>query len=238
LLKTSALDQETFERAVGFPDTYFASSYATWLDWFQNLEGLHFNLRTLGAVFELGCGTARLLRCLRSIEGVRLIGSDINPDCISWCIQNVPGPEYYVNELTPPLPFAADAAFDLVYASSVFTHIPLELQGPWLKEIYRILRPGGFFLCTVLGRHHQRLMLAAEDLARLRAEGHFTLTSADQKASLSTQLGGSGWDVFQTRSEVIRVFGAFFQLHDYMPGRNQDLLILQKDRFTAVGRDR
>jgi SAM-dependent methyltransferase len=229
LLKTSALNQETFEKfVVAFPDDYFASIYATWLDWFQKLESSRFNLRAVGSVFELGCGTARLLRLLRSIEGVRLVGSDTNPDCINWCMRNVPGPEYYVNELSPPLPFLEDAAFDLAYAYSVFTHIPLELQGSWLEEICRILRPGGFFLCTVLGAAHQKLMLTAEDLAQLRAEGHLTFASADQRASLSTQVGGSGWDVFQTRSEVIRAFGAFFQLHDYVPGSNQDLLILQR----------
>jgi SAM-dependent methyltransferase len=130
-------------------------------------------------------------------------------------------------DLEPPLEFAEDRAFDLVYAYSVFTHIPLELQPAWLDEMRRILRPDGFFLCTVLGESTRRQMLGPGELAELRRTGHLTLTSSDRRASLSTQAGGSGWDVFQTRAEIIRVFGSVFRIRDYVPA-SQDLLILQR----------
>jgi SAM-dependent methyltransferase len=226
VLKTAVLHRSQLTQP-DYPDLYFAGGYMTLLDWLGRLEAVGFNLRTVGAIFELGCGTARLLRHFRGIRGIRLVGSDTNPDCITWCRDQIAGPEYHCNEVTPPLPFAADNVFDLVYAFSVFTHIPTDLQDDWLHEIRRILAPGGFFLCTVLGEHLQNRMLGPDELAKLRSDGHFTLTSTDSKASYSTQVGGSGWDVFQTRAEVIRVFGTAFRILDYVPGV-QDLLVLQK----------
>ena len=226
VLKTAAVDRSQITQR-DCPGGYFAGGYMTVLDWLSRLEAFGFNIRTVGGIFELGCGTARLLRHFRGIGGIRLVGSDTNPDCIAWCRQHILGPEYHGNEVTPPLPFAADNDFDLVYAYSVFTHIPKDLQANWLREIRRILSPGGFFLCTVLGEHMQKRMLGPEELAQLRTHGHLTFTSTDSRASYSTQVGGSGWDVFQTRAEVIRAFGAVFRMRDYVPGV-QDLLILQK----------
>jgi SAM-dependent methyltransferase len=234
MLKTAVRDRSQLTQR-DYPERSFAGSYMTLLDWLGRLEAVGFNLRTVGAIFELGCGTARLLRYFRGIRGIRLVGSDTNPDCIAWCRDNIVGPEYHCNEVTPPLAFASDNDFDLVYAYSVFTHIPTDLQSAWLQEIWRILSPGGFFLCTVLGEHVQSRMLGPEEMARLRADGHLTFTSTDSRASYSTQVGGSGWDVFQTRAEVIRVFGAMFRIVDYVP-EVQDLLILQRPVWDYRGR--
>ncbi len=41
-----------------------------------------------------------------------------------------------------------------------------------------------------------------------------------------TQLMGS-WDVFQTREQVLKSFGAVFEVKDYLPG-DLDLLVLRK----------
>ena len=226
IAKTAALNEQELEKQSN-ADVYFETGYYSVLRLFKILDHFGINPRTIGSIFELGCGTARLLRHFRCIDGVRLVGSDVNLEMIEWCKNNLSGMEFYDNELTPPLSFAEDDSFDLMLASSVFTHIPLDTQGLWLQEMKRILRPGGIFICSVLGQNHASLLLDSEEIAELNKTGNFTLTSDDSKATFSTRVGGSGWDVFQTRAEVIRVFGSFFQIVDYIPG-GQDFLVLRK----------
>lgn len=237
-LMTKAFDQASFERP--YTDNhFFFDSYCHLLYFLQLLSRFSFNLRITGAVLEFGCGSARLLRLLRCIEGLRLVGADANPACVEWCKENVPGPEYYANELAPPLSFAEDGSFDLVLAYSVFTHIPLDLQIAWLKELRRVLRPGGMFVCTVLGCGSSREMLDPEGCDRLNKEGALTLSADDPRASLSTQVIGS-WDVFQTRHQVIRNFGSVFCIREFLPAiyapMGQDILVLQKPLQETQGK--
>ncbi len=226
IAQTAALDEQELERQCN-TDVYLETGYFEVLRLFRILNHFSINPRTIGSVYELGCGTARLLRHFRYINGVRLVGSDVNSQMIEWCQANLPEMEFYHNELTPPLTFAQDNSFDLILASSVFTHIPLETQELWLAEMQRILRPGGIFICSVLGQFHLNTLLDTEEIQKLQSEGSLTLTSDDSQATYSTRIGGSAWDVFQTRAEVIKVFGSFFQILDYIPGV-QDFLVLRK----------
>ncbi len=215
IMKTAVLVKEEAAWSLD-ANNYFEQGFRQLYTWFTLLEPYGFNPRTVGAVFELGCGSARLIRHLRCMRGVRLVGSDLVPEQVEWCKANVPGVEFYVNQLDPPLSFAKDNTFDLAFAASVFTHIPLETQEKWIHEMYRILRPGGFLVCDVLGHYHQGRMLDAEDMKKFEEQGNFTLTAKDKKASLSTQLIGS-WDVFMKRGEFLRVFGKEFEVIDYLP---------------------
>ena len=226
IAKTAALNEEELDKQSN-QDIYLETGYHEVLRVFKILEHFAINPRTIGSIYELGCGTARLLRHFRCIDGVRLVGSDVNSEMVEWCQANLPEMEFYHNELTPPLNFAEDNSFDLMLASSVFTHIPLDTQELWLAEMERILRPGGIFICSVLGNFHTSVLLSSEEQQELRKQGSFTLTSEDSQATYSTRVGGSAWDVIQTRSEVIRVFGSYFQIVDYIPGV-QDFLVLRK----------
>ncbi|WP_019508439.1 trans-aconitate 2-methyltransferase [Pleurocapsa sp. PCC 7319] len=226
IAKTAALNEQELARQSN-SDVYFETGYYSVLRLLKILEHFSINPRTIGSIFELGCGTARLLRHFRCMDGVKLVGSDVNPEMIEWCRANLPEIEFYQNELVPPLNFAEDNSFDLMLASSVFTHIPLDTQELWLAEMQRILHPGGIFICSVLGQNHASLLLGSEEMQKLKTDGSFTLTSDDDQATYSTRVGGSAWDVFQTRAEVIRVFGSFFQIVDYIPG-GQDFLVLRK----------
>jgi predicted SAM-dependent methyltransferase len=125
------------------------------------------------------------------------------------------------------LDFAEDESFDFVYAQSVFTHIPLELQKPWIMELRRILRPEGMLICNVIGSYHTNVMLNAEEQATLARDGHLTLDAKHPRASYSTQVIGS-WDIFQRRDEVRKAFGAAFDILDYGMGQGLDLLILRR----------
>jgi SAM-dependent methyltransferase len=210
------------------PDEYFAGGYLGTLMHLETVEQFGFDLGKVKAVLDFGCGAAKNTRLLRGIEGVRLVGTDVNAAQIEWARKHVPGVAFHVNDLEPPLRFAEEDSFDLVTAASVFTHIPLNLQRRWLEEIRRILRPGGYFLCTVAGAHHIGIQLSPELKGRLRSEGHVTLGPDDAGVSYATKAARS-WDVFQTREEVLRSFGSVFEVLHYSASENaQDNLVLRK----------
>ncbi len=209
-------------------DGYFAGGYLGVLGLLETVERFGFDLRTAKAVLDFGCGAGKNIRLLRGIQGVLPVGTDVNAAQIDWAQKHVPGVEFHVNEFEPPLRFAEDNSFDLVNAASVFTHIPLHIQGPWLKEIRRILRPGGYFICTVAGEYHIRIQLSPELQRRLSEVGHVTLTPEDAGVSYATKAAGS-CDVFQTREAVLRSFGSVFEvLHYSALAVGQDNLVLRK----------
>jgi SAM-dependent methyltransferase len=227
VVQTSLLhEQDILEKAD--PEGYFAGGYLGTLMHLETVERFGFDLGSAHAVLDFGCGAAKNTRLLRGIRCMRVVGTDVNDAQIDWARKHVPGVEFHVNELEPPLRFAEDDTFDLVTAASVFTHIPLDLQRPWLEEIRRVMRPGGYFLCTVAGAHHIDVQLPPELRQRLQREGQVTLTPEDPGVSFATKAAGS-WDVFQTREEVLHSFGSVFDVLHYSALEGaQDTLVLRK----------
>jgi SAM-dependent methyltransferase len=101
-------------------------------------------------VLDMGCGCGRVLRQWREERGVDFYGTDYNPVGVQWVRENLTYVQADTNELAPPLRYP-DNFFDAVYAISVFTHLPEELQRPWMEELSRVLKPGGILLATLLG---------------------------------------------------------------------------------------
>lgn len=99
-------------------------------------------------VLDFGCGSGRVARHLLG-TGAELSGCDIHRESIAWLTEHLPGLRAFANDYAPPLP-VADHAFDLVYATSVFTHIS-EHWAAWLLEVHRVLAPGGVFVSSWLG---------------------------------------------------------------------------------------
>ena len=54
-----------------------------------------------------------------------------------------------MNPLHPPLVYPGEA-FDLVYAFSVFTHLPESIQFSWMRELSRVLKAGGYLAISTL----------------------------------------------------------------------------------------
>jgi SAM-dependent methyltransferase len=228
LIETEALMRQDDIRKRATAEWYFGSGYEEARAILAAVEEYGFDLSRLGAILEFGCGSARVLRHFRVVSDLELTGADANPKPLDWNRGNLPGIKFQDNGLEPPLSFA-DASFDLIYALSVFTHIPLELQSSWLQELGRVLRPGGYLLCTVHGDRYAS-QLNEHDHERLRQDGAVTLDAENPRASYSSQVLRS-WDVFQSREEVRKNFGAFFQLLCYTDepfANGQDLLILRK----------
>ncbi|MBI3877362.1 MAG: class I SAM-dependent methyltransferase [Verrucomicrobia bacterium] len=97
-------------------------------------------------VLDLSCGEAEILDKLK-VLGCRVQGTHYRDD--DYIVQNrarFSGIPITTNvDLHKPLPFE-NARFDVVIMSEVIEH--LEWHGNVIHEAGRILRPGGFLLCT------------------------------------------------------------------------------------------
>lgn len=109
-----------------------------------------FNIGEFDSILDFGCGCGRVLRQWRSLVGPTLYGSDCNPRLVKWCQESLPFAKVSRNDSDSNLGYE-DAAFDFVYAISVFTHLSESAQRFWFEEIARVLRPGGCLLVSVYG---------------------------------------------------------------------------------------
>jgi len=100
-------------------------------------------------VLDFGCGCGRVSQFFVN-EVAQLHSSDVDSTAIAYLKKAFPGIRTHVNGAVPPLP-CADSFFDVVYSWSVWTHLPYESQELWLKEMVRILKPGGVALITTQG---------------------------------------------------------------------------------------
>jgi SAM-dependent methyltransferase len=178
-------------------------------------------LEGMQAVLDFGCGCGRVLRHLPA-TGPRLHGCDYNHELIAWCRSNLPAGDYRVNELVPPLHWP-DASFDLVWALSVFTHLPEELQRRWMTDLQRVLKPGGMLMVTTQGAHYVGQLTPDE---RVRYE------RGDLIVRYSEAPGTNLCTAFHPEAYVRGAFTDGFELAEFVPGGAignpfQDLIVLR-----------
>jgi SAM-dependent methyltransferase len=133
-----------------------------------SLQRASVSLESLRAVLDFGCGCGRVIRHLAPLSGARFYGTDYNLRLVLWCRRNLPFAHFGLNGVRPPLPYP-DRSFDFIYAFSVFTHLPEDLQRAWLFELGRVLAPGGHLLITTHGEAYVRFHLGEADRARFAA---------------------------------------------------------------------
>jgi SAM-dependent methyltransferase len=116
-------------------------------------------LDSFDRILDFGCGCGRIL-LWRLADRCELFGTDIDAEAVEWTAANLPFAHLDRNGQFPPLPYP-DAHLDLVFSSSVFTHIDERSQDLWLAELRRVTKPGGYLLLTVHGerafRHAQEV---------------------------------------------------------------------------------
>jgi SAM-dependent methyltransferase len=115
---------------------------------FAKKNGLEFG--AFGKVLDFGCGCGRVMRQWSKVAGPKFYGVDYNPKLIEWCQANLRFAEFAVNHSISPLKFV-DETFDFIYSISVFTHLTESDQRFWMRELVRILKPGGHLIITVHG---------------------------------------------------------------------------------------
>jgi SAM-dependent methyltransferase len=181
------------------------------------------SIESFTKILDFGCGAGRVMRHWSNLHGPRLHGADYHPDLVSWCKTNLPFAEFQVNGVDRRL-VAEDETFDLVYALSVFTHLPEALQAFWIEELTRVLRPGGFLFITTHGRYYLE-QLSHEERARFEA-GQLVVRG-------STRKGSNDCAAFHPESYVRSKLAEKLALLDFIPegalgNPRQDVILLQK----------
>ena len=189
----------------------------------DTLQRNNLPIENFHTMLDFGCGCGRVIRNWRSLHGVNIYGSDYNHELIAWCDENLDFAHFDSNDLAPPLSYENNK-FDLIYALSVFTHLPEELQLTWLQELTRVLQPGGYLLVTTHGDHYLDMLSAQE---RTRYDGGQLIVHFEQVA------GTNMCSAYHPEAYVRNDFAVGFEIIDFVPrgaigNPHQDLYLMQK----------
>jgi SAM-dependent methyltransferase len=187
------------------------------------LKKNHYSLDSFHNVLDFGCGCGRVLRYWRHPDQVHVYGSDYNPALIRWDKAHLSRiASFGTNHLAPPLDYGADF-FDFIYALSVFTHLPLDLQIAWMDDLYRVLQPGGVLLITLHGKW--RILDLDEEKQKKFNQGEMVVIHEEDPGS---NICGS----YHPFEFVVKHLVGKFELVDFIESgardSNQDIYILRK----------
>jgi len=129
------------------------------------LELMSGHIEPKGArILEWGCGPGRIVRHLaqlgQSLE-MQVFGTDYDRASIEWCKSAIPGVTFAMNGLQPPLAFP-EGFFDVIYSSSVLTHLSEAMHYAWLRENLRVVKKNGLVIFTTGGDRMKDKLLPAE----------------------------------------------------------------------------
>jgi SAM-dependent methyltransferase len=96
-----------------------------------------------GPVCDMGCGPGQVARYLHE-HGANVTGIDLSPGMIARAKQLNPGIEFRVGDMTALAD--ADAAWAGITAFYSIVHFPRDQVVVALRELHRVLRPGGLLL--------------------------------------------------------------------------------------------
>jgi SAM-dependent methyltransferase len=194
------------------------------------------------SILDLGAGCGRILQYFVR-DGGALTATDVDRTAIQYVARTFPAVRSIVNRSAPPLPLAAEQ-FDIVYAFSVWTHLPDRLQTEWLEEVRRILKPGGLALISTMGFRALKILreggnplekdwhaVSDDDLSRRGAIYHeYPIFGRDDElfSGISESYGVAVHDPDYIRRswsdgfEVLEIIEGAFRDH-------QDLVVLRKN---------
>jgi SAM-dependent methyltransferase len=180
-------------------------------------------MESFSRVLDFGCGSGRVMRHWAAKKGPAFFGSDYNPRSVAWDRKNLAFAKFDQNSLNPPLSYES-RFFDLCYCVSVFTHLPSDLQRPWIEELHRILKPGAILALTLSGRGDFGRLTVPEQ-ARFE-DGELIVLDA---ALAGTNMCG----VYHPVEYVRREWSDLFKLRRHYPSGakgspNQDLYVFER----------
>jgi SAM-dependent methyltransferase len=209
-------------------------------------------------VLEIGCGAGRMAMPFESfLTSGTYVGVDIREDYIGWANQHLGSAKlsFKLLDLANPhyrksgsdaaqaiLPFA-DADFDFIFLTSVFTHLNSREMANYVRECARLLRPNSYMLSTffLLNAHSHKgiadrlskykFRYKSDDFTWEEVEkdpGHATAIEEERALQAHSQCGLLTRTVLGAWSTAYPLPGSIPSIAP-MPRHNQDIVIAYKD---------
>ncbi|HEV3071612.1 MAG TPA: class I SAM-dependent methyltransferase [Solirubrobacteraceae bacterium] len=211
-------------------------------------------LRPEHAVLDIGCGGGRMAAALLYyLAAGSYVGFDVHKPSIEWCRKaiaprhqrfdfqfvDLDNPIYNPSKLSASefaFPYAENS-FDFAIATSLFTHMFMGEVANYLRQAFRVLRPGGALFCTAF------LLTPSSVAEMLRNRGAVKFTAEHQGSLINVPERPAAAVAHFAEPLLAQATLAGFvperQLAGLWPGSGagvtkQDILVLRKvDRLAA-----
>ncbi len=163
------------------------------------------------ALLDLGCNVGELLgAAARLYPELKLAGVDVNGTAIETARCNLAHADLRQCD-GPALPFAA-AAFDYVTCIEVLEHIPQAARRATLREVWRVLKPGGRLILRCPHAGVFQALDAANFRFRFPRLYRSVVRRGRRDAGYSDDSEGVVWHHHFSREELLDLVGPGFDL--------------------------
>lgn len=173
-MNTQYATSARLETRIGIHEKYSRNQqpFATWIV-------SHYRLQPGQRVLELGCGTGSMWRGVSLPEDCHVTLTDFSEGMLKTARANTVhlAADYAVVD-AQNIPYPEDS-FDVVIANMMLYHVPDVAQA--LREIRRVLRPGGRFLAATFGENGVVQAVAAMLGMRFDTNMRFTLQNGGEQ---------------------------------------------------------
>jgi SAM-dependent methyltransferase len=181
---------------------YLADGWRTLAELMCTLEESGLSLVHCRSFLEFACGHGRFTRHLvRALPAGALSVSDVVPGSVDFLIRTMGVRGFY--SASDPLALAAPQRYQVVFALSLFSHLPRHTWGRWLQTLWSCVEAGGLLIVSTHGEAS-----AADAGVTLPADGFHYLPASESSALQGDEYGCTYTSEAFVRSTALAMLGA------------------------------
>lgn len=170
---------------------YDAFRLSRWFQFTQKLATGMMDIKPESHVLDVGCGTGfAVIEIARQLDRGKACGIDISPGMIEKARRNIPeellGRVSFHQASADGIPYP-DGEFDYILCTNSFHHYPDTQRA--LKEMYRVLRPGGMLVILDNATDLSLYTWAWDRILRLFETGHVRYYTTNELGEMISRAG-------------------------------------------------